>query len=170
MEEYIEECRELSLTARAAVGLLVFERFCLLNELGSKDISDFLNYMWQWPLIDGADEFEPWEQSRPKLVDYGLGDDADTEIEEMLVSSDIPEEKFRNLVCGIVDTLWGSFWGAAENESSLKCLQGAIRAANLKVLPPLTPFRFSKFSEGSGWGNKIRPQDCEFWRGCIQNT
>ncbi|MGU3796414.1 hypothetical protein [Vibrio diabolicus] len=72
------------------------------------------------------------------------------------------------LVGGVTDILWGSFWGAAENEQSMVALENVISASGIEQLPVLTPFKFSLFSQNDGWGDKITPQDLEFWRTCVK--
>lgn len=168
MNQYIEECRVLSLTARAAIALLVFERFCVSRNIKSEYISEFLDYMWEWPLISGPDQFDPWEGRRPLLVNYGLGDDADDRVESIVAESSLNESDFRKLVGGVVEILWVSFWGASENEGSLESLRTVILTAKIDSLPPIIPFRFSTFNDGNGWGIEVTPQDCKFWRRCFK--
>jgi len=170
MDEYLKQCRKLSLTARMAIALLVFERFCSDNLIECRQTKDLSEHLWQWPLIDGPDQFEPWEQSRPELVDYGLGDGATKVILSVLEQGQVEESKFRDIVGGLVEILWGSFWGASENEQSLKSLSIVLNSANLDTYPPLTPFRFSLFSERSGWGQSLTKEDRDYWRSCSKNA
>ncbi len=65
MNSYTSECKRLSISARAAIGLLIFERFCVLHALELHDNQEFLEHLWDWFLVDGPDEFEPWESKRP---------------------------------------------------------------------------------------------------------
>ena len=170
MRGYTSACKELSLTAREAIALLVFEDYCNSHNIESILIDEFLSYLWQWPLINGPDEFEPWESKRPELVNYGLGDPASIQLIELLDASGIDESEFRDIISGIVEILWGSFWGKAEDEVSYNCLQNVLKAAKPTTLPPITPFKFSLFKDGSGWGVQITKTDRDFWRSCGKIT
>ena len=52
IENYIEQCKKLSLTARMAIALIIFERYCKQRQIKSSLIDDFCNHLWKWPLID----------------------------------------------------------------------------------------------------------------------
>lgn len=166
MENYLAQCKKLSLTARAAVALKIFQAYCCARNVEDQSINEFFEYLWKWPLIEGPDQFEPWEQSRPLLVNYGLGEPANEEIIRLTSEHHIDENDFREMISGIVEILWGSFWGGAEDELSFSALQNVIKVSRLENLPALTPFKFSQFSENSGWGNKLSPEDCEYWKSC----
>jgi hypothetical protein len=170
MEIYLEQCKKLSLTARAAIALLVFERFCEENQIKLDQVRELSDYLWQWPLVDGPDQFEPWESSRTELVNYGLGDEASPEVLFSLEEAKIDEFRFRNIVNGLVEILWGSFWGAAENELSLKALSTVLSSSKLEKLPTITPFKFSLYSDMGGWGEKITKEDRDFWRRSYTNA
>jgi hypothetical protein len=170
MDKYLEQCKNLSLTARMAIALLVFERFCEENQIGLDQVGELSEYLWQWPLIDGPDQFEPWESSRPELVNYGLGDGPSKDVLSVLDAVQIEESRFRNIVGGLVEILWGSFWGAAENELSFEALSTVLSSSKLEVFPTLTPFKFSRYSDLDGWGVKITKEDRDFWRGSYKNA
>ncbi|WP_210330685.1 hypothetical protein [Aliikangiella sp. G2MR2-5] len=126
------------------------------------------DYLWQWPLIDGPDQFEPWESSRPELVNFGLGDSASDNLISVLNKSGIDETQFRRMVEGVIEILWGSFWGAAEHELSMKALEAVLLTSNVSELPALTPFKFSLFTDNHGWGQKLTLEDRNFWRNCYK--
>ena len=159
--EYVHELRKLSLKAREAVALLVCEKYFLNHDLRHEEISEFFSYMWEWPLIS---DFETWEKQRPLLVDFGLGDDLTDEFSNALASSSIEETQFRSVVSGTVEILWGSFWGASEDDASFNSLISVIKASGLEQYPVLTPFKFSVFTDADGWGKRISIQDRDFWR------
>jgi len=168
---YIQQCKELSLTARMTIALLIFERYCQVNRIeDSKLVTEFIDYLWKWPLIDGPDQFDPWQQSHTELVSFGLGLAATKELESVLESANVDQTTFREIVSGVVAILWESFWGGSEDELSLQALNNVIKASKLSELPRLTPFKFSRFSEMSGWGVKISLEDREYWRHCFEYT
>ncbi|MGO2478530.1 MAG: hypothetical protein ACTH7Q_09230 [Pseudoalteromonas sp.] len=164
MVNYIEQCKALSLTARVSIALKIFECFCNENSLKHPMIAEFQNYLWQWPLIDGADQFESWESDRPFLVNYGIGDDSTIELETLLSKADISEPRFHKIVASVVGILWGSFWGACEDEQSLDSLATVVELSKIEYLPNLTPLKFSLFSDNNGWGYKLNAEDVTYWR------
>lgn len=164
IDEYLKQCQKLSLTARSAISLLIFEKFCTDNKLCIDDVTDLLNYLWQWPLIKDSGQFDVWESERPTLVNSGLGDEFPEQLTELLSSNGIKEYQFRVLVSGVTEILWSSFWGAADNEGSLKYLKSVISVSGLEELPALTPFKFSVFTDSEGWGCEIMVSDRDFWR------
>jgi hypothetical protein len=164
VREYLEQCRPLSLTARSAISLLVFEKYCAENDLNILAVTELLDHMWKWPLIDGPDQFEPWESQRPLLIDCGLGDDFPDDLIAILAQRNISESKFRTVIEGVTEILWSSFWGAAENEASINDLEKVLLVTNVQKLPTLTPFKFSLFSDKDGWGSSLTAEDRDFWR------
>jgi hypothetical protein len=56
---------QLSLTARLAVALHCVERYCLAHGLTEAAITEFLNYLWQFPTISTPDAFAVWESNTP---------------------------------------------------------------------------------------------------------
>lgn len=168
MNTYLDACKKLSLTARLAVGLVVFERFCRDSQIESTQVKIFCDYLWDWPLIQYPDQFDTWESARPELVNCGLSDPLSAEMLSILADYGIDESCFRSVLTGLVYILWGSFWGAAEDDLSLNSLASVLRASRLEAYPVLTPFKFSQFVDGHGWGEKITKEDRDFWRYGVQ--
>lgn len=159
--EYQVELRKLSINARSAVALLVCEEYFRKYEMEDRLTRDFLEHLWEWPVVK---DFEAWEKSRPSLVNYGLGEDASPELLKIVSGAGLDERKIREIISNTVEVLWGSFWGAAEDNQSFKALIGCIESSGLVKLPVLTPFKFSTFSDGDGWGIAITTQDRDYWR------
>jgi len=164
MNAYLDACKKLSLTARFAVGLVVFEHFCRDKQIESTQVKIFCDYLWDWPLIQYSDQFDTWENARPELVNCGLSDPLSAEMLSILADCGIDESCFRSLLTGLVDILWSSFWGAAEDNLSLHALESVLRASRLEAYPVLTPFKFSQFVDGHGWGEEVTIEDRDFWR------
>lgn len=160
VDRFLERCKELSLTARVAAALLIFERYCRFKAIESQELEDFLDYMWEWPRA----EFEAWEARKPALVNAGLGDPLPPQLAAQLEARGIGIHGFATAVGGLVEILWGSFWGAAEDDGSLKALQCVVAQTHTGLLPPLTPLRFSRFVEGNGWGIGLTVQDHQYWQ------
>ena len=68
-DRFLEACRPLALYARAAIALLVLEKFCLEHGIHHSELDRFFDYMWKGPSSD----FAEWEASKPPLVVYGIG-------------------------------------------------------------------------------------------------
>ncbi|KTF18380.1 hypothetical protein [Pseudoalteromonas sp. H105] len=168
MNDYLKECKKLSLTARAAIALLVFKRYCEMHNLRGAELDKYFEHLWQWPLIDDPSLFDPWQSSRPYLVDFGLGDEASTELIDLLSSVGLSEERFRPIAETATLILWESFWGAAEDSVAMDHLERGLLASKLTEFPVLTPFKFSRFEQRDGWGDYITEQDRDFWRDCAR--
>lgn len=162
-ERFLAECRSLSLTARVALALLIFERFCSERLLRSAHVEEFLTHLWQWPQITGPDQFTPWEAARPALVNYGLGDELPEIVAQEIALAGVPEKQFRTLVSGVVEILWGSFWGAASDKLSFESLRTVVVQVESALLPSLTPFRCSRFSDRNGWGVMLSAEEYASW-------
>ena len=166
MDSYLEKCKELSLTAREAIALHCFEKYCEKKQLKCSLIDEAIEYLWKWPLIDGPDEFEPWESNKPALINYGLGAPIPTDVEKVLKIDEVDEKEFKRIVQSLITILWGSFWGASEDELSLNSLKTIIELTSLEKSPKIKTYQVSKFGDMNGWGNKISKDDYELWR-CI---
>ena len=164
MSKEDEEVRNLSLTSRMILCLLAFERFCKDHRLASPEIDEFIDYMWKWPLIEGSDQFDPWIKLSPKLIDFALGNDLPVNVGGKLFDCNIDEQRFRNVIEGLVDIIWGSFWGASEDLQSYESFQKSIKSMKIDGLPPVTPFKFSRFKDNGGWGEKPSLHDYEYWQ------
>ncbi|BCO17636.1 hypothetical protein KUC3_04930 [Alteromonas sp. KC3] len=168
---YLDICKSLSLTARLGIALRLFEKYCNVTGINEDSIDEFLDYLWIWPLVSSGEfEFSAWENKRPQLVNFGLGDPLSNSFLLSLNNANIEETDFRKIVSPIVEILWGSFWGEAEDELSLNCLSELIQRITPNSLPALTPFKISKFKDNNGWGNSLTNEDIAFWRTFRERT
>jgi hypothetical protein len=155
----------LSLSARLAVALHCFHRYCQVRGLTGPDIDAFLEHMWQFPCISGHARVR-WERERPVLVDVGLGDRAPPALVERLARARVAPREFRALLASTVDIVFGSLYGAADYHASLQRLGTVLRiAARANVLPPPpASFSNSRFEECRGWGPTLSPRERDVWR------
>jgi hypothetical protein len=148
---FLDECRLLSIPARATLAALVLERYCAEKVLLTADLQALLDHHWAW--LDVAvqrRELADWERARPPGRAPAAGGN--------------PTASLIVRLWDRVDrTLCASFHGAPEDDVTLDELRAVVAATRLSVLPPVTPFKFSLFSDG-GWGARLTPADCDYWR------
>ena len=169
-ESYRRESAPLSVTAKLAISLLVFQKFCLINRVEGQIIDDFQAHLWIWLDPDKGKDFDEWEQSRTELTNFGLGDAATPELSSIIDASKIDEFQFRKIVESIVDMLWRNFWGACENEMTTNAFETVLSSCKLEKNPPITPFKFSRFNDNSGWGSDLTLEDFNYWKNCFKNA
>ena len=145
---FLEECQPLGITARAMLAALVFERFCFQNDLCGPGGDAFLDHHWAW--LDDTRDFSQWENELPSLSRLPSG-------------THVGEHRFRTMAEQLVKTLWASIYGAPEDELTFRALAYIVERSKPIELPPLTPFKFSRFCDG-GWGEPPTRADCEYWR------
>jgi len=158
--------RALSLTARLGLALCCFERYCRVVGLHSPSIQSFLDYMWEWPLRMTPAELTEWESRRTDLVETGLGDPVPDDVRAVLQKRGIDESEFQSLVESTVEIIFGSFYGAAEDERSLAYLTQVVSICARRGIrpPPLSVFAASRFEDRDGWGHDLSIQEGDRWR------
>lgn len=157
---------ELSLIARLAIALHCFERYCRKHNLESPEITELSSYLWDFPVIENPDEFNKWELNQPELVDIGLGDKFPKEFAGKLKSKGISQNEFRKLLESVVEIIFWSFYGATDNDNSLKRLKTVISIVNSHGIeaPPALLFVNSRFVDKHGWGNVLSLTERDKWR------
>jgi len=166
-EFYRQECVPLSVTAKLAISLHAFQKFCLNNRIEGQMINDFLTHLWLWLDPDKSEDFDEWEQSKTELTGFGLGDAATPDLNAIINASKIEEFQFRKIVESVVDILWGNFWGACDHEMATKAFETVLSSCRLDNNPPITPFKFSRFDDNSGWGSELSCEDFNYWKSCF---
>lgn len=164
IDAYVDECHCLSITARLAIALLSFERFCHEKSLMHSDIQELIAYLWKWPLIDNEKQFAEWDTKRPVLMQYALGESAKDEFVSYIKASEVEEAEFRFIVSNLIDTFWRSIWHVIDKQGSLAALKNVLTGCRNKDLPPLTLFKFSLFKDNNGWGRQVTQDDYELWK------
>jgi hypothetical protein len=161
--------RGLSLTARLAVALHCFSRICQVQNLHHSEIDAFLDDLWEFPLIT-SERWDEWEKNHPPLVETALGNAWPIGFEDYLETQGARPEEFRRLISSVAEIVFSSFYGAADDAFSLKCLSEVLKMAQDRAVEPPPPAGFSqsRFVDGAGWGNPITPSVRDSWRafGC----
>jgi uncharacterized protein (DUF433 family) len=161
--------RNLSLTARLAMALECFTRYCRRRGLEHADLSAFVDYLWEFPVVISngrPDVFVEWEQGGPVLLDVGPRDPLPPGIEAAVLRAGLAPKEFRDLVFHVMEIVWGSFYAASDDRGSLSHLKNVIRITRAAgVVPPsYTLYSSSRFSDGGGWGARMTPEERDEWR------
>jgi hypothetical protein len=161
-----DELRGLSLTARLAVALHCFERYCHTHQLIAPEITVLLDYLWELPILDGSSAFRAWESRQPDLVTVGLGGDFPDSCLAWLDAADINASEFRQLLEHTVEIVYGNFYGAAADEEALMHLQHILTISKqaTRIAPLLSQLTRSRFADRQGWGNRVSAPERNVWR------
>ena len=161
-----DELAELSLTGRLAAALICVERVGRAQGLADKQLQDFLDYLWEFPVLASPDAFQEWHDRPVVLVEVGLGDPLPEHWCARLATTAIRPEVFRELLESTVEVVFSSFYAASDNEGSLTRLTRVAEiATKLGAAPPgMEPFRFSRFADRQGWGEQLTPPERDRWR------
>ena len=164
LEHY--EMRQLSLTARLCIGLLVFKRLADATQLDSSEIDDFLDYLWQIPTLEGDGDLPSWDARRPPLMDFGFGGRLSADIHNSLERSGLTESEFRELVESLVEIVHSSMYGASDEAGSAAYLKTLVKIARDYSItpPPIEGFLDSRFADRQGWGAPQPPGTRDLWR------
>src|SRR6266508_3076505 len=128
--------------------------------------SKFLDYLWDFPIVNGPLSFRAWERQQPDLVTVGLrGDIPDTYL-VWLHDAGISSDTFRRLVEHTVEIIYGSFYAAADDEEAHMHLQHvlAITEQNENISGLLSQFSQSRFIDRQGWGIPLSEAERDGWR------
>jgi hypothetical protein len=157
---------QLSLTARLAVALACMERYCHAQRFAAPELTEFFDYLWEFPTIHGPDIFALWERKHPVLVDVGLGAAFPDDFAVRLQAARIESPTFRTLLEHTVEIIFGSFYGAADNQGALTHLQYVLEVTDQsdRIMPLLPLFAHSRFADGHGWGNHLSMAERDAWR------
>lgn len=169
IEEYLEQCRDLSVTARVCIAALIFEEYCKRLKLQSPYIPEFLESIWQFPLLKGdQDAFKRWDREPPELYHVGFGADYPPDLLADLQALGIDQDNFRNMVKGVSEMLWGNFYVGGIDEWSIEYLEVVLNASGLDTFPPIEPFTISRITDRVGWGRHITEAERDQWRQCYR--
>ncbi|ASP36317.1 hypothetical protein [Labrenzia sp. VG12] len=160
-----DETRQLSISARFALAM------CFLNELGHRlqlsgdALDDFRTHMWASPVLPAnSKDFDIWYNALPPLASGQLttGDLCGITSSTTISATDI--SRFVQAVNLSSDLLQMSFFLAADNEGTYEALRRISDICRPERYPSVTPFKFSTFDKGNGWGAIMSRYDHQFWK------
>ena len=153
------------MTARLAVALHCFSRYCERHNLRHPAIDAFLDDLWEFPIVEHQ-TWDDWEKHHPALVQTALGDPWPAGFEAFLKAQGTQPDEFRHLLGYVVEIVFSSFYVAADDDSSFGYLSEVLKiAANSGINPP--PFEVlsgSRFADRGGWGTQMTTTERNAWR------
>jgi len=168
VEDYLESVQSLSIHARFAIGLRMFERYVRLRGLEDASIWSYLSEMWEFPLIETTEEKLNWEKDRCELADFGLGDELPEELEEELYSLAINEDYFELWVTHVTELAWTNMLSSPQDQESLRLLQVLCQlAAKSEIGVPdasLYQTPAHQFTNNAGWGATPSADELSQWQ------
>ena len=111
---------------RLAVAVDCFENYCHAKELAGPTINAFVSHLRD---LSKSPSFPEWENQNEELTQVGLGGAFSSEMCSLLETAAISETDFRELVSAIVEIVYGSAYGAFDDEGSLKWLARVLEIA-----------------------------------------
>jgi hypothetical protein len=158
---------QLSLRARAAYGLTLFEGYCRARGLEHMEIVAFEDHLWRFVgTVDEPNAFDCWLEAEPPLIEAGLGYEYPAGFEAFLASRGVPEREFRQALQATTEIIYGSLYAAADEVGSQIDLIHLWRVAETVGVrcPDLSRFNGSRWADRGGWGVLPRPEELAQWR------
>ena len=160
--------KDISIRGRFAFGVKCLEQYISENNIESKWIEKLLNTLWEFTSSERLDiwdekikELDPWNilDTHPdnKAGDYKTL--SEKEFYELKGFYNSLDKEFINMVGNAIEIGTGNLYGGTgefSNETLQPTLELIKIAKNqLKNIPSMESFGFSKFSEKHGWGNEF---------------
>ena len=147
------DIRPLSLSARIAIALHLFQGYCNRRGLDHLEIERFVEHLWEFiALPAGGGGFEDWKKREPPLTYVGLGDDIPPEFDSVLRAAGVSASEFRQVLSCTTEVLYSTMYGAADEEGSRQYLSDLARIAESvgAEWPSMSCFSESKWSDCHG--------------------
>ena len=162
--EPIDKFRPLSLRARQAVALIVFDRWLAKIGIRHDELDAVCEHLWQWMTVDHH-TFGVWSGFESPVLDAALGDGLPAELTLQCEQRGVDPVEFKAVLADLVEITYFSLYGAARDEESLEFLRHVVEVgAAAGITPPSAePFAQSLFTDNHGVG---RPtvEEVERWR------
>lgn len=155
---------ELSVSSRLALAM------CHVNALthtlygNLRKLAVYSDHLWGCPLLGAnAESFPEWFEREPAIARAVRLADFEGFWSEFRGPAD-PAASVFDVLQPTSNILDSCFWGAAENEATFELFKRVRSKSGIAAFPSLTPFKFSKFDDGHGWGTRMEKKDQDFWR------
>jgi hypothetical protein len=151
-----EDFRDSSIRNMAWAALLGSERLLYRASISDPSIDELLDHLWAWTTVDYT-TFGAWYDSRPDLVDVGLGDPLPEGLANAFERAGIrPSDGYR-LLQALTEVIYGSMFAAVDwlwVEKAFTEVIGVLGDYEHGVPnPALLPA--SSRQEGHGWGHAV---------------
>ena len=165
-DSFLNQARELSLSARACICLHITEAYFRKIGLDHPLVDDFFDHLWDHPLQSEPKAFSTWEAKRGDLVDFGLTDDLPDDLDELMPKLPIDEAQLFSVVEAPVEILWGNFFCNLNEPASFEYLTFSVDLADKEglIFPKLDLYQQSLFTDNNGWGKPISIITRDQWR------
>lgn len=156
----------LSLTARFAIALHCLERYCAARSVDGAPVVEWLDYLWEWPAVQGPDEFRTWEVQDPALRNASLGGELPPGFADALRDAGVAESEFLRILEHTAGIVFDSFYSIADERGSARHLAEVLAVAEAAGVghPPFEAFASSTFAQRAGWGDPLSPEERDAWR------
>jgi len=168
--QFLEEVRLLSISARFALATCFLNEFCNRFEIHGLALEEFRQHLWDCPLFSSSSqEFDLWYENLPPIAESGLSDAQAYGLSGVssLLVADL--ERLSQIIACTYDLLSISFYGAGEDEGTYELLVRISNLARPTDFPATTPFKFSGIEQRDGWGPELAASDLLFWRKFSEN-
>ncbi|MGR7814561.1 hypothetical protein [Lacinutrix undariae] len=172
IDKQTEILKKISIRGRFAYGMKCLEQYVKENELKDELIVKILDNLWEFT---NSDELDVWDEKisdlnpkhilniQPEKIESEFPTITVNEYHELKKFYENSDTDFIIMVENVIEIGTGNLYGGIDEYSSwtLEPTLEMIKSMNLKRIPNIKNFEFSKFSEDNGWGNKIRRKTLE---------
>ncbi|MES0811118.1 hypothetical protein ABLO27_16650 [Roseibium sp. SCPC15] len=161
--EFLDDAHLCSITARFGLAMCFVNEFANRHQITGNVLDEFRKNMWESPIFSVAfGDAVTWYENLKPFEDCKLSSEEALGLKDSISSNDFG--RFVKATKLSYDLLLMSFYFDADNEGTLENLKRVAEICRPSELPPTTPFKFSTFSQGNGWGPKLPLADLRFWR------
>ncbi|MBG6163531.1 hypothetical protein IWQ48_004370 [Labrenzia sp. EL_13] len=163
--EFLNDAHLCSIRARFGLAMCLLNEFANRHQIAGKAFNEFRKELWESPLLWASiGDAVPWYENLKAFDEREISSENAFGANDPISTSSNDIIRFVNAAKNTESVLLISFYFAADNEGTLELLKNVAEICRPPELPPTTPFKFSTFSQGSGWGPKLHLKDLRFWR------
>ncbi len=124
-----------------------------------------MEHLWAWPTV-WHETFDAWHAFDSDVVAAALGDPLPERLTEKCRRLGIAPSQLYELLEHVVEIVYGSLFGRADDKGSLSHLQDIERlvAKQGVELPPADRFSRSRYDDRDGWGPLMKQEEVNQWR------
>ena len=163
-----KKLKKISIRGRFAFGVKCIEQYAFEKNIDNKWIYKILETLWEFTNTDRLDiwdekieDLNPWNilEEHPDNNPSDYKTLSINEFNELYIFYNSLDKNFIDMIGNVIEIGTGNLYGATGKFSlfSLKPTLEVLRIAKLEIkqIPDIKFFEFSKFSEENGWGNNF---------------